>query len=467
MTSYLAAVLTAAVPCPPAGDTPPDREAAEAYVAVAELELTRGARDTARAALCAALEANPGDPRALALLAATDEDDVSPPLEAALASMKQGRWREALEAARAPALVNEPAARLVEGLCLLELGELDAARAALLRAREAPEQRALVDLYLGLVAFQRGDTAEAASRLDGVTLSDDDRLQRVVGDLQRLSRVDGRFTVLAGVFPGFDSNVDATPTGSTYAVSAAAPDLSVFGVLWARPFGRSGPFARVRAQHRALFRVTDFTATVLEASGGWNHVTRTFRLRGEYDFEALWLAGANYRLLHAAQLSAERYWRTVTLSALWSGRRQDFLSADLSPFSGWQHTGFMQLGWAPNLSFNAWLGWTYLHDLPVASQLNFIETGPRLGLEVRPLDRLRLALLVTPTLRQYLSYDAVLGEQRRDLRLEGQLVVTLQLLEVLALQAAAGGLVARSTVDLFSFERFTASLGLVFSFGVP
>lgn len=464
--SFLVVALAATSPCPTPSGELPDRAAADEYFAVAEAELAVGAHETARAALCAALEADPAHARARALLELTGEGG-PPPLEVALAHMKAGRWEEALAALRAAPAASEALARLLEGVCLVELGRLDAARAALEQARASPEQRELAEFHLGLLALQAGDTATAAARLDAVMLAEDDRLRRVVGDLKRLSRVEGRFTVLGGVFPGFDTNVDATPTGSVYAVSSSAPDLSLFGVLWARPLGRSGPFVRARAQHRALLRVTDFSATVLEASGGWNHVTRHFRVRAQYDFEALWLAGAGYRLSHAAQVAGDATFRTLTVSALWAGRRQDFLTAPFLPFSGWQHSGVLQLAWTPSVSFSAWLGWGYVHDLPAAPQLEFVETGPRLGLEVRPADALRLAVLVNPALRQYQAFDALLEATRQDLRLDAQLTASLQLLDFLALQAAAGTLVTRSNVSLFSFERFTASLGLVFALGVP
>lgn len=467
MTPWLLAhIVGATLLCPRADVASPDRAAADVYLAIADAALAGGDEPTAYAAVCAALEADPTSARARALEVQLTRDERAP--DAALKAMHAGRWAEALELLQTAGPRRPSEAALLEGLCLLELGRLAPARAAFYRARAAVEQRELVDFYLALIDLQLGEAASASQRLESLVSTQDDRLRTLAGALRQIARADGRFSLLAAVQPGLDSNVDATPLrDEVFAASAGSADLSVLGALWARPLGRSGPYLRARGQHRAVFRVTDFTATTFEAAVGWSHVSHRLQARGEYAFEALWLAGAEYRQSHLVQLSADSFWQRLTASLLWAGRAQRFAPPELAGFSGFQHTTLAQLTWRASLALGISLGWALTHDAPATPVLAFLETGPRLGVELRPHEVVRVTASVLPGWRRYLAYDPTLGLQRQDWRLEGQILVLWTLSQYLAVQAHVAAQQAFSNTDLFAFRRVAGSLGVVFFLGVP
>lgn len=471
MTPALLALLLAAGPPAPAADPctsvtalATDPAAADAYRAVAEGELSRGARDTAAVALRAAVARDPGDAASRAALARLCAEAPADPFAAGVARLEAGDPRGALREFRAARGANAPppAVALLEGICHHDLGEDEDAERLLRSAESSPAHRETARLYLGFLRLRAGDATEASRLFDAA--AGRPALAAVARDMGRLARRSGRLLLSVLAESAWDSNPTLAPSGADPGPEPDGAGGLTAELAW-RPLGQSGPYLRATGgltEHLSLGDL-DFAAT--EGAAGWHLRLPSLAITAEYGYGARTLGGRPYLSAHRLLASAALLRGRTSLSATYAARLEDY-AGEYRDYSGVLHRGELRLSFPLGGAARLALAYGGARDLADAPSLSFTEHGPRAELLVAPAAGLRLGLEAGATFRAYDEADPTLGLVREDEVLDATVFGEVDLAARVTLRLSLLGRRARSTVDAFEHDRLAPVLGLLWVTGL-
>lgn len=468
------ALLGASDPCAlPQPLGPEDPAAAAPYLEVAEAERAAGALDTALLAYQEALRRDPHSAQARAGLAAVcasqprpaDANDV---FERALALLDADDPKAALEVLGAQAsAARTPAAALLEGLAHLALGKEDSAAAALRVAYAAPDTAPAAALYLGVLSLRRGRADEAVELLGAAAEASDPRIARRAAALLPRARREGRLSVAVRVGADYDSNVDLAPAGLPRPEGSADTALGAVVALAYRPLGPSGPFLRAAGharQHRRFYGLDLWGAG---AAAGWAIERPALALSADMGLDYAALDGAPYLWAPRLETTARGLLGPVVLVAQGQLRWERFVEPTFAGYSGPRASGRLGFAWLSeagtvDASLSYGLGYLGAREAALAA----LEHGPRAELWGRLFTPLRVGLSATGGWRRHAAYDPALSARRADSFVEAVLALDCALGAYWNVQAQLSGLVARSNVARFSYERWVGGVAVTGSFGL-
>jgi hypothetical protein len=456
--TLLALAASSADPCAPLTPRAPDPAAAAHYRSIALAERDRGAPSTAAVAFRSAAERDPLDVGSRAELARLCQESKEDPFASGVALLDAGDPRGALRAFHAArgAGPRTPALALMEGICLVELGEDDRAEPLLRLAEATPAQRDVARLFLGVVRLRAGDAPGAAALFAAARESRG--LAPAAEALGRLARRDGRLVLSLLVESGWDSNVTLAPSSDPSAAEGDGFGGVSGAVLW-RPLGPSGPFARGDAGLSRQVTQSAYDLAAFDVGGGLQLRRRSLALVGEYAFGTRTLAGAPYLSTHRLLASAVLGTRT-TLATAYSARFERY-AGDYRSYSGVLHRAGARLGFPLGAAARLDLGYGGARDLADAAELAYLEHGPGVELRVALRPRLRLALDASVAFRRYDEADPALGTTRADTVAQAVAAAELDLGKHLVGRLSVRGEVARSNVDAFSYGKVVPVLGIL------
>jgi hypothetical protein len=198
---------------------------------------------------------------------------------------------------------------------------------------------------------------------------------------------------------------------------------------------------------------------------GWQ-VRRPGRaLALQYDAAVRALGGERYLVAHRVLASALAG-RRVTFGVAASARLEDYAGA-YADFSGVLLRGEARLGLPVGSAARLGLGYGVSRDLAEAEDLSFLEHGPRTDLWIALGRRVRLGLEAGAALRAHGAADALLGEVREDVLLDGTATAEWDLGASLTLRLALHARRNVSTIDALEYEKLVPSLGLLWVTGLP
>ena len=423
----------------------------------------RELRDTATAAYRTAVSLDPSDAasrdalRALCAATASDDED---PFPTGLDRMDRGDLKGAVaEFQKVRAVRPDPAAALLEGICLYRIGDDPAAETVLRIAEESPDVRDSARFYLGLIALRRGDSSRAAPLFDGVAGS----FGTVAHDMALIARRSGVFTVSALASVGWNSNLTLAPSG--YAASGASDGNASIAAsgLW-RPTGESGPYLRVSGAYQQQFTLTAFDTGSGSGALGWQLGHADKALVAEYSYTFSALGGAPYLSANRLLASGWITWDAFTLSATYLARFESYQSI-YEPFSGtlqwadvrgaWWFGPFARLGVSYRLGI----------DGVTVNYLSWVEHGPRADFYAQLGRSLRLGLDSTVAFRTYGAVAPGPGVVRSDTYLTGAAVLEYDLGDHWAAQATLAAQRNWSNLPQYSYFAFVPSIGIAYLAG--
>lgn len=447
--------------CAPLAPVTPDLAAARVYRGIGEAERDRGAASTAAVAFRAAAERDPGDAASRAALARLCAQSTEDPFAQGVARLEAGDARRALEAFRSArdGGVRSPALSLLEGICHVELGQDREAEALLHAAESSPAHREAARLFLGVLRLRAGDAAGAAALFGAA--AEAPALARVARDLGRLVRADARFVVSLLAEAGWDSNATLVPASEPAAEDDGFGGLSA-AVLW-RPRGPTGPYVRGAGGFTQQVSVDGLDFVAVDGAAGWQHVRRAFSLAGEYDYGTRRLGGAPYLDAHRLLASAVFGSRT-SLSTLYSARFERYAGA-YRDYSGTVHRAEVTLGLPVGRTARLFLGYDGARDLARASDLSYLEHGPRAELRVAVGSRVRLSLRAGAAFRGYDEAGEGVGAVREDMVLEAGALSEVDLRAGFTARLSVRGVRARSSLDAFEYDKLVPALGVLWVAG--
>jgi tetratricopeptide (TPR) repeat protein len=444
---------------------PPDPAAAAAYRDVGDGERAAGSLDTAAAAYRAAAALDPGDARsreALAALCAQQRRERA--FDRGLRLVRAGDRAGAVAAfEEARAAGPDPAAALLEGICLYELGEDDRARALLAEAGRERAHREAASFFLGLLALREGRGEAAAALLEASAA--DRGFGPAASDLARLARREGRVVLGLLAEVGWDSNLDLTPDG------AGRGERDGFGggtaLVRVAPRGDTGPYLRAAGTLREQVRTGTYDLAAGSLAAGWQGGRGGRYLLGE--------AGWDYRSVgrdpYLSALRALGMARTALGGAASGGltyvlRREAYLPAELTGFSGVRQAA------EADVTVGLWrraavvLAWRGGYDAARDPVLTWWEQGPRVALRLPLGPDARLSLDLGLDWRRFTREDPALGARRLDRIAEGALVLERELSQRFTLRAAVAVERDVSSVPAYTYWRVIPTLGLAYTVGL-
>jgi tetratricopeptide (TPR) repeat protein len=478
------AVLTAD-PCAAAPDNgeggAPDRDAAALYRAVGAEARAAGDLETARIAFAQAARNDPGSPDAEALREVCRAREAATPPPAAptaapapvldpfgegLALLKRGDRVGAIAAfERARAAGEDPPAALLEGICRFELGEAGPARALFEIARRDPHIAPTASFFLGMLALGDGD-GERAIALLAEAAAGDPRLAANASTLMVLARRGGRLVLSALSEVGYDSNVELLPDGTATPGAGADGSALVAAGLTGRPFGASGPYARLGGQYRKQFVITSFDLGQAGAAVGAQLARRAADVAAEYGYDFVSLGQAPYLSAHRVLALGRLTLGDTTLAASYAARLEWFLPAATAPYSGLRQDADVRA--SRRLGPRVTLGLGYRgerDDTRYQPALSYTEHGPRALAEVLLSARARAFLEGDFAWRLYAARDQDLMGTREDWYLDGRAVAELDLGDHWTARLTATARRAFSNVSDLRYTRFSTAVGLAYTFG--
>ena len=476
---WAAAVNPCVVPDQPAAR---DRVRGALYLQIGDDELAAGHRDTAVVAYQDAARSDRNGARARAALARLCHEGEAPSgpasdgFEEALALMKAGRRREAaalFETVRVQE--NETAAALLEGVCLYELGDSNAARPLLRQAAGDPALAESAAVFLGLVALRADDGDQADGLVRAIAASPASPLRQAAVEIMRAARSGARdnnnnkrwmASLLSEI--GYDSNVALTPDGSLLVPSSHDGSASeTAGALW-QPFQPSGPYGRAAAQYRKQFSLSAYDLGNIGGAVGWRQGRGGTFAVAEYSYDFFTLGNARY--LSAHRLAAEAHWRiarAVSLTITAFARFESFLQDQTADYSGMRLFAEAELAAHPTADVTAACRYHGAHDDTHASFLTYWEHGPTCGAWWMLSDRGRLFVEGAAMFRRYAAPDPLLALDRRDRFLDALAGADWDLGAHWTLRLVGTGRKATSTVPDYTYSRFSVTAGALYGWAGP
>lgn len=458
-------------PCGPAEPAPsPDPAVAPVYRAVGDAERAAGSIDAAVAAYRAALSHDPSDAAARAGLRAVCAERQARRRGDAFAEglrlMQAGDRRAAAEAfERARGEADAPWAELLEGVCLYELGDDDAAE-PLLRAAEADAaHRENARFFLGLIALRAGRSAEAQALL--ARASADPSLAPFARDLVRSARRVGRVVLSFVAESGWDSNVDLAPDAAGPTAPAADAIGAMTAVLEVRPLGESGPFLRGIGNWREEATYNSLDMRGLGAEAGWQGGRGGYYWLAEYGYDQRQLARAPYMSAHRLFGTARlQLGKDVSAGGTWLTRFETFQPDVSAGYSGTRHVAGADLAWSPGRGIMLAAGWQAGRDLARDPTLAWWDQGPRLALRFQASSAVRLGLDGGMAWRRYDALDAALGVRRRDVVLDIAALAEVDIGDRWTIRASASLWRDSSNLPDFSYTKIVPMVGLGYTVGL-
>lgn len=440
----IALLLALADPCalpPPAAQ--PDPAAAQAYVEAGESE-PAGALDAFREAL----RLDPSNARAQAGFQAACRPGEGR-FEKARALMDAG------DRAGAIAIFEElrpmPEAALLEGICLYELEQDDAAESALLEAQATESTAEAAQFFLGLLARRRGQEAEA-DRLFGEVAQGNSSVADPARRLLKPSRV----SVSALAEAGYDSNVSLSPSNAPMGGDGIG---SLAAALVVRPL--EGLFVRASGVYRAQPTLSDYDLGALGGAVGYGWGP----LNAEYDYDFVALGNAPYLSANRLGLGARWPLDAWTLSAAYGVRFENYRTGVTANFSGTLHGGQVAAALRLSPSASVELAYRVARDLAQIDSTSYFEHGPAAAVQVG-VGRLRLSAEASAAFRQYDGLDQGLGAQLQDTILDAAALGEYDLGARWTLRLTVGGRDQIANVAELTYLRGYATLGLGFAAGL-
>jgi Tfp pilus assembly protein PilF len=463
----LAAATDLCGPVEPAAT--PDPIAASAYVDVAEDELSRNNRSSAQFAFREALRLDPKNARARAGLTASCEapatDDGG--LAEAVALLNVGDCESALPRFRAAAKGDSAGeARLLEGICLYQLGRDTEATSALEAASKTAEHTESAQFFLGLIALRRGERNVAEQLFGSVAISRDRGLSADAASMLGLVWRDGKVVVSGALEGGYESNTDLEPDGSpTAPITGEAVSGVVSASLSLRPFGLRGPYARVSGAFRRQLIATPLDLATLGAVAGVRLGSPMRWLGAEYGYDRIAADGGLF--LSAHRLLAEGAWTLERLvaGARYAVRFQQYPAADLLAYSGVRHLLELETR-LPLGPVSLTGGLRGVRNIARAPELSFWEGGPLVSARLPLFRGARLTAETALARRGYDAFDPFYGLQRADGYWDLGGLFELDLGRFVTLQASSSFRAAMSNVPNLTPFWLTGWLGLSFTAGL-
>jgi len=407
-------LLAAGDPCAVEAGPAGDRREAEIYLQVARMEQAHGNLAAAAEAYRAALARDPALVEARQGLQATCSTS-GDPLEAGLRELHAGRPEAALahfQQARRQA--PSPTADLLAGICFYQLGQERAAEPLLESARNTPELADSASLFLGLIALHGGDAARAERLLDQAARSPalEDRARELVRAAQR----EGHLVVSALTQLVYDTNAALRPDGSP--VGAPGPDGSAALNLLAlvRPFGSSGPYARVEALLSKQFTLSQFDLLGAAAALGGRLMGSSWSTTAEYGYAYETLGGAGFLAVHHLLASGVVRTGPLVLGAAYALNFESYQPLELSDQSGIRHALELDLGWPVSRALRVTGGWLGGLDSARVDPLSYLEHGPVAEIDWLLGSVVQLGIRGSVLWRNYLAEDPSYGYTRADTR---------------------------------------------------
>lgn len=463
----LTALLAQAAPdpCAPVPTLEPDREAAAAYGAVADEERAAGREDSAAAAYRSALGHDPSNARARTALAdlcaaRRGREDFTRGIEL----FRAGKCPEALEPLAAAHAQGNPAAALLEGICLYRAGQDERAATALRDAERDPASAAPARLFLGLLALRHGRPAEAAPLIDAAAA--DPMLSPVARGLSRDLQRLGRVVVSLLAEGGWDSNASLEPGSSISPPGAGDGFAGGAAVVSAAPWGENGAYARAAASWRNQFRLGDLDLAGLGAAAGYQlgNERRHVLLEGGYD--ARWLGGKPYLLAPRLQVEGRLHLGRSWSAGGWYALRWESYRAGQNDESGLRQTAQADVTTDLAGQVQLTLAWQGALDGARSAPLAFREHGPLAAATFPVGSRARVVAGAAWTWREYGATDPDLEVRRADRYADLGGAVELDLTARWTVHLSVAGRRAYSNVPDFRYARVVSTLGLSWTTGL-
>jgi tetratricopeptide (TPR) repeat protein len=280
---------------------------------------------------------------AVALCAATAHAEDVGALERGTARFTAGDFAaaiEPLEAAHAAAPDDADTALLL-GIAYYRTGRSDDARPLLeqAEARGDTDAKASARVFLGLIADAGGDSDRARSYFSLV--ADSPTELRASGKLLLDNSGPERWSAIAILRPGYDSNVALLPATAVRAGQGADADMTLIGALTGRP-SLELPIVldetiayRKQAELSAYDMVSDSLGGTATFAGAHDRGTLA------YHFEAALLGGTRYELGHVAEAT----YRHDAVGARYTFAARDYAQDAYTGYSGFEHTGVIEAYW--------------------------------------------------------------------------------------------------------------------------
>ncbi len=456
-------------PCDPvvaAGPRAPSLAAV--YRSVGDSERAAGTIDAAAVAYRAALSHDPTDAASRAGLEAVCAKRRGGSFAEGVHLMDTGDlWGAIAAFARARSESDPASAELLEGICLYELGEDEAAIPLLRDAERDPGHRDNARFFLGLIALNAGRSDEAQGLLE--KSSEDPSLAPFARDLVRAARRNGRLVFSFMAESGWDSNVDLSPDTSGPTARAGDGMGIMTGVLDLRPLGESGPFVRAIGNYRDQVTYNSLDMLSVGGDAGWQGGRGGRFLLAEYGYDLRELSGSPY-------LSAHRLFATGRLQlgshlnagASWLTRFETFQPDVYAGYSGTHHEATADFAVGPFHGVTVIAGWHGGRDLARDSTLAWWEQGPRLALRIEAAHRLRIGLDGTLGWRRYDALDPSVNSPvpRNDVILDVAALGEFDLADRWTLRVSMAYRRDASNIDVYSYTKAVPMIGLGYTVGL-
>ena len=247
---------------------------------------------------------------------------------------------EPLEQARAAAPAD-PDTALLLGIAYYRTGKSDAARPLLeqAEARGDADAKASARVFLGLIADAGGDSERARSYFSLVAASPTEL--RASGRLLLDRSGAERWSVVAILRPGYDSNVALLPATAARGGQGADADMTLIAAITGRPSLELPIVLDETLAYRKQAELSDYD--MLSDSLGATATFASEHDRGTlaYHFEAALLGGGRYELGHVAEAT----YRHDVVGARYTFAARDYAQDAYSGYSGFEHTGVLEAYW--------------------------------------------------------------------------------------------------------------------------
>ncbi|HUJ25817.1 MAG TPA: hypothetical protein VLW85_07360 [Myxococcales bacterium] len=344
-----------------------------------------------------------------------------------------------------------PAAALLEGICLYELEQDDAAETALLEAQADDATADAARFFLGLLARRRGQQAEAEQLFTEVAQGNSS-----VADQARRLLKPTRLSVSALAESGYDSNVSLAPTNAPLGGDALGSLAAA--VVW-RPV--EGLFVRASGFYRAQPTLSDYDLGALGGTVGYGWGP----LSAEYDYDFVALGNAPYLSANRLGLAGRLPLGAWTLSAGYGARFENYRTSVTSVFSGtlhgWQIAAALRLSREASVE----IAYRFARDWTDEAATTYFEHGPAAVLRFGS-GRVRLSIEASAAFRLYEAFDDSVGVQQQDSILDAALLGEYDVDPRWTVRLALGGRDQISNVDELTYTRAYATLGVAFAAGL-
>lgn len=384
-----------------------------------------------------------------ALATAADPRD----LERGTATFRTGDYAGAiadLERAHA-AEPGDADTALLLGISYYKVGRSDDAR-GLLELAEAhgdADAQASARVFLGLIADDSGDGERARSYFSLVAASPTEL--RTSGQLLLDRSGPERWSIVAVLRPGYDSNVALMPATALPPSGGGDADMTLIAAVTGRPSLDVPLVLDETVAYRKQATLTSYDM-LSDAVGG----TLTFagprdRVTLGYHFEAALLGGARYETGHVGEAT----YRHV-LAGEWSAGAQytfaarDYAQAAYTGYSGLEHTGVADVGWH-GLS----LGYEIDRDATTDAMLAATSQGARATARIHASGDVELRATAV-------VLDRVFDEAgRRDVQARGDAAAYVAISRTLGVVLGSTFVRNASSAADFDYTKWTVFAGLV------